>query len=156
MATTPTQPDCDTVATNSEGLDTYDVLDHSQQKTNIPHAKPANSTPVRDEASKRGDDFYDAEKHTYAAVSKKKAKKNIEQDTKAQDIQANPTPDVSKKGDDFYEAEKHTYSVVSKKKAKKKTLEDGKGEREELTVCSEAKAGDTSWMVQEGYSKLHH
>ena len=44
-------------------------------------AKPVNPTPVRDEASKRGDDFYDAEPHMYSVVNvkhKKRAKKTSE------------------------------------------------------------------------------
>ena len=81
---TPTQPDYsslgphyDMMTTNNKGLDTYEVIDHNQQKANTPQAEPANPTPVRDEASKRGDDFYDAEEHTYSLVNvehKKKAK----------------------------------------------------------------------------------
>ena len=64
-------PIYDMITTNGEGLDTYDVIDHNQQKTNT---KLTNPTPMRDEASKRGDDFYDAEEHTYSVVNKKKAK----------------------------------------------------------------------------------
>ena len=33
---------------------------------------------MRDEASKKEDDFYDAEEHIYSVVSKKKAKKTSE------------------------------------------------------------------------------
>ena len=76
--TTPTQsnysllgPNYEILTTSNEGLDTYDVTDHNQWKTNTPQAKPANPTPVRDEASKKGDDFYDAEEHTYSVVSAK-------------------------------------------------------------------------------------
>ena len=70
------------ITTHNEGLDTYnyDVINHNQQKTNTPQTKPANSTPVRDEASKRGDDFYEAEEHTYSVVNvehKKKAKTEV-------------------------------------------------------------------------------
>ena len=79
---TPTQPNCsslgtnfDIITTNNEGLDTYDAIDHNQQKTNTPQAKPANSTPVTDEASRRGDDFYDAEEHTYSVTNTKHKKK---------------------------------------------------------------------------------
>ena len=80
--TTPTQPDCSSlgpnynkITINNEGLDTYDVTDHNQWKTNTPQAKPANPTPVRDEANKRGDDFYDAEEHTYSVANTKHKKK---------------------------------------------------------------------------------
>ena len=75
---TPTQPNYsslgtkyDIITTNNEGLNTYDVIDPNQQNTNIPQAKLANPTPVRDEASKRGDDFYDAEEHTYSVLNAK-------------------------------------------------------------------------------------
>ena len=74
----PTQPDYSSldpnhnmITTNNEGLDTYDVTDHNQWKTNTPQAKPANLTPVRVEASIRGDDFYDAEEHTYSVANTK-------------------------------------------------------------------------------------
>ena len=39
------------------------------------HDTPANPTP---DASKKGDDFYEAEEHTYSVVNKKKAKKTSE------------------------------------------------------------------------------
>ena len=79
---TPTQPNCsslgpnyDMTTTNNERLDTYNAIDHKQQKTNTSQAKPANPTPVRDEASKRGDDFYDAKEHTYSVANTKHKKK---------------------------------------------------------------------------------
>ena len=37
---------------------------------------PPNPTPVRDDASKMEDDFYDAEEHTYSVVIKSKKKAN--------------------------------------------------------------------------------
>ena len=42
---------------------------------------PANPTPVRDEASNEGDDFYDAEEHTYSAVNVKQKKRGNEKTT---------------------------------------------------------------------------
>ena len=76
--TTPTQkdyisqglPNYDMATTINGGVGIYDSID-DQQKTNTPQAGPANSSQVR-EASKRGDDFYDTEEHTYAVVNKKK------------------------------------------------------------------------------------
>ena len=43
---------------------------HQQQTTS--QETPANPTPVRNEDSKVGNDFYDAEEHTYSVVNKKK------------------------------------------------------------------------------------
>ena len=63
-------PNYDMTTTINEGIGIYDSID-SQQKTNTSQAGPANPSPVR-EASKRGDDFCDAEEHTYAVVNKKK------------------------------------------------------------------------------------
>ena len=57
--------------TINEGIGIYDSID-TQQKTNSTQAGPAEPTPVGDESSKKGDDFYDAEEHTYAVVNKKK------------------------------------------------------------------------------------
>ena len=45
--------------------------DRHQQQTNAQEA-PVNSTPVRNEDSKVGNDFYDVEEHTYSVVNKKK------------------------------------------------------------------------------------
>ena len=58
---------------NSEGLDTYDVIGHKHQETNTPGVALANPTPGREE---KGDDFYDAEQHTYSVVVKHKKKAN--------------------------------------------------------------------------------
>ena len=44
--------------------------DRHQQQTNAQET-PAIPTPVRNEASKIGNDFYDAEEHTYSVVNKK-------------------------------------------------------------------------------------
>ena len=57
-----------------EELSTYDIIDLEQTQQN----KPTDPTPVRDETSKKEDDFYDAEEHTYSVVNKKKAKKTSE------------------------------------------------------------------------------
>ena len=87
VATSPTHnynslgPYYNIITTNVEGLDTYDTIDHSQQSSDTPQANPTNPTPMADEASKRGDDFYDAEEHTYSVVNvkhKKRAKKTSE------------------------------------------------------------------------------
>ena len=84
VATSPTQnysslgPYYNVITSN---VDTYDTIDRSQQSIYTPQANPTNPTPVRDEASKRGDDFYDAEQHTYSVVNvkhKKRAKKTSE------------------------------------------------------------------------------
>ena len=45
---------------NSAEADTCEVIDNNQQKANKPQEKL-----VRDEASKKEDDFYDVEEHTY-------------------------------------------------------------------------------------------
>ena len=49
---------------------------------------PLYSTPARDDASKNGDDFYDAEEHTYSVVNakcKKKANKKPSEDEREWD-----------------------------------------------------------------------
>ena len=56
---------------DTEELNTYDVVGQTQQKT-ITQDTSATLTPARDEASKKEDNFYDAEEHTYAVVKKKK------------------------------------------------------------------------------------
>ena len=61
-----------------ERLDTYEAIDHNEHNSNPQHVQVVNPTPVRDEASKKEDDFYDAEEHTYAVVNKKKTKKTSE------------------------------------------------------------------------------
>ncbi len=58
-------PNYDTVTTSDEGIDDYDVIDHNKQK-------PSNPPPVKVEASKSEDEFYNAEEHMYAAVSREK------------------------------------------------------------------------------------
>ena len=69
---TPTQRNYsyNTVSMDTEGLNTYDVIGQTQQKTNTQDT-PATPAPVREEARK-GDDFYVTEEHTYSAVNKKK------------------------------------------------------------------------------------
>ena len=68
---TPTQHNYsyNIVATDTEGLNTYDVIGNQQKPNTLDTS--VTPTPVRDEASK-GEDFYDAEEHMYAAVNKKK------------------------------------------------------------------------------------
>ena len=63
-----------TKASGYEELDTINL----GQTISTQQKKPTDFTPVRDEASKKEDDFYDAEEHTYAVVNKKKAKKTSE------------------------------------------------------------------------------
>ena len=152
-------PSFDTIATSSTNIGTYDVIEHSQKNSNMPQAEPANPTPVSVEASKRRDDFYNAEQHTYASVDvqKKSYRNNLQshqQQDKAstgkeintyeaindgrktaipQDKLANPTPvadESSKKGDDFYDAEEHTYSVVNIKHKKRAKKTSEDGEGE--------------------------
>ncbi len=60
-------PNYNTVSTSDEGIGEYAVIDH-----NKPKPKPANPPPVKVEASKSEDEFYNAEVHMYAAVNKKK------------------------------------------------------------------------------------
>ena len=79
------------------------------------------------EASKKDDDFYDAEEHTYSVVNKKKAI-SLREETNTQQDQPEPVRDEASKKED---AKEHTYAAMNKKKAKK-TSEDGEGEREEL------------------------
>ena len=53
---------------------------------------PAIPTPVRDEDHKEGDDFYDAEEHTYSAVNvkhKKKACKKSSEDSSGEEWKEN-------------------------------------------------------------------
>ena len=148
-------PGYDVVALKREEIDPYDVLDHNQKEARKSQA-PVNPIPVRDAVSKSGDDFYDAEEHTYSVVNvkkKRKAKKNRHGDQQQKNIPSSAGADTyevidnnkqqmtnkpqdksvideaSKNGDDFYDAEEHTYAIVNKKKAKK-TSEDGEGERE--------------------------
>ena len=71
------------ITTNAKGLNTYVVIDHNNQKANTPQAALVHSTQGRDEESKKEDDFYDAEQHTYSVVNvkhKKKTNKNTSED----------------------------------------------------------------------------
>ena len=134
-------PGYDVAAYKREEIDTYDVPDQKQKKTNIPEPT-ADPEPVRDKVSKKGDDFYDAEDHTYSVVNvknKKKTKKGCHGDQQMKNIKCNTgagttddnrhmkskpqdksvRDEASKKGDDFYDAEEHTYSVVNVKNKKK-------------------------------------
>ena len=177
-------PCFDTTVIKSGNIGTYDVIEHSQKNSSIPQAEPATPTPVRDESSKKGDDFYDAEQYTYASVDvqKKTYRQNYQQLDETNNVDpydheaindtrktatpkaksAHPTlvtDESSKRRDDFYDAQQHTYSVVNVKHKKrvKKTSEDGEGEMEEPSVYTSAMAGDASQgMGEEGYSKLKH
>ena len=57
--------------------DIFDVTDHDQSEASKPQA-PDSPTPVREETSKKEDDFYDVEEHTCSVVNKKKAKTTSE------------------------------------------------------------------------------
>ena len=46
--------------------------DNRNQRKTIAQETPTIPISVRDEASKKGNDFYDAEEHTYSVVNKKK------------------------------------------------------------------------------------
>ena len=124
----------------------YDYIKQPQDVINTSRIEAANPTPVSMDAS--GNDFFDAEQHTYAVVNankKKKTKKKIsnsaadneEYTTDIQNTRSNSTPvrdEARKKGDDFYDAEEHTYSVVNvkgKKRGNEKTAMNGEGEKEE-------------------------
>ena len=66
---TPASINCTSVDPNydmitRERLDTYEAIDHNEHNSNPQHVQVVNPTPVRDEASKKEDDFYDAEEHT--------------------------------------------------------------------------------------------
>ena len=133
-------PTYDMDAANAQRPDSYDYIEHT---INTPHAEPANSTPAKMEDG--GNDFYDAEQHTYAVVNTdmKKAKKktpssteeyNIQQQANIQDAPPSFTPvedEAKKNKDDFYDAEEHTYSAVNVKRKKKGNKETtGNVERE--------------------------
>ena len=60
-----------------EELNTCDTINLGQT-ISTQHNKPTDFTPETEEASKKEDDFYDAEEHIYAVVNKKKAKKTSE------------------------------------------------------------------------------
>ena len=73
-----------TVAPKREEIDFYDVIDHNLNEASKPQA-PVSPTPVEDNVSKKGDDFYDAEEHIYPVVNvknKKKTKTGCHRDTR--------------------------------------------------------------------------
>ena len=86
-------------AENAQHSDSCDYIGHT---INTPQDEPANPIPPRMEAS--GNDFNDAEQHTYAVVNAKKKKKvekktpssteeyNIQQKANIQDAPPSPTP----------------------------------------------------------------
>ena len=53
-------------------------LSHRDLSTQPVQVANPRATPVREEASRNGVDFYDTEEHTYSVVNKKKAKKTLE------------------------------------------------------------------------------
>ena len=53
---------------------TNSAADNEEHTADVQETPP-NPTPVRDDASKNGDDFYDAEEHTYSAVNIKQKKR---------------------------------------------------------------------------------
>ncbi len=55
------------MTTSDERIGDYDVIDQNKQKP-----KPSNPPPVKVEASKSEDEFYNTEEHMYAAVNKEK------------------------------------------------------------------------------------
>ena len=133
-------PTYDMEAENDEVINSDDVV-------NAPQDEPASLAPARTEAS--GNDFNDAEQHTYAVVNANKNKKakiktpsstegnNDQQEVSTPDTPANcmPAGDIAgREGNDFYDAEEHTYSVVNvkcKKNTNKKPLEDSRKEQRE-------------------------
>ena len=136
-------PTYDMEAANDEMTSSYDYIEQPQGTNNTPHINTANSTTAKMEAN--GNDFYDAEQHTYAVVNSNKKKKkmsssvsnNEEHTADVQNTPPNHTPvrdEASNEGDDFYDAEEHTYSAVNvkrKKRGNKKTAMNGEGEKEE-------------------------
>ena len=65
-----------TYSATTNNNNVYDVIDCSQQKISTPRPRLPNLTPQRNEASKKEDDFHNAEPHTYSVVNpKKKANK---------------------------------------------------------------------------------
>ena len=115
--TTPTKPNYrflgpnfNMITTNNEGLDTYDVTDHNQWKTNRTHAKPAKPTPVRDEASKRGDDFCDGEEHTYSVANTKH--KKIESAAGGGEWEGPPVYDTAMPGETSWGVGEEEYSKL--------------------------------------------
>ena len=125
-------PSYDMKAENDKMTNGYDYIQQPQGKNSTPQFKAVIRTPEKTDAS--GNNFYDAEQHTYAVVNANKKKKklwssaadNDEYTTDLQDTPTNPKPlrdEDNKKGDNFYDAEEHTYAVVeaNKKKKSKKT-----------------------------------
>ena len=66
-----------TASTSYEELNTCDTINLGQN-ISTQHNKPTDFTPETEETSRKEDDFYDAEEHTYAVVNKNKAKKTSE------------------------------------------------------------------------------
>ena len=70
---TPTRPIHNTPDPNYSMITTddatYETTDLRQHEANTPRPGPANPTPVRGKASKKGDDFFAAGPHEYALVN---------------------------------------------------------------------------------------
>ncbi len=62
-------PNYNTVTTSDKRIGDYDVLDHNKPK-------PSTPPPMKVEAIKSENEFYNAEEHMYAAVNKEK-KNNV-------------------------------------------------------------------------------
>ena len=84
QATNPTN--YDTVTTSDEGIGDYDVIVDIKQKP-----KPANPPPVKVEASKGEDKFYNTEEHMYAAIDKKAKRENKPNNTETDEEGENKT-----------------------------------------------------------------
>ena len=68
--TVSTRPNYSSQGPTYTSYDTYDVIDFRQQEADASPPRPPNHSLVKDEASKKEDDFYDAEEHTYSVVIK--------------------------------------------------------------------------------------
>ena len=64
-------PNCGNLITR-ERLDTYDVVDYNEQSSNTQEVNLANNNSVKEETSKKGDDFSDVKGNTCAVEDKKK------------------------------------------------------------------------------------
>ena len=91
---------------------TYNVTDHNQWKTNTPQAKPANFTPVRDEASKRGDDFYVTEEYTYSVLNAEHKKTKTESAAGGGEWEGSPMYDTAMSGETLWGVTEEEYSKL--------------------------------------------
>ncbi|XP_064397294.1 T-cell differentiation antigen CD6-like isoform X7 [Halichondria panicea] len=79
-----------TVTTSNDGIGDYAVIDHNKPK-------PSNPPPVKVEASKSDDEFYNAEVHMYAAAVK--GPNNREEENKTKKGANQPVYDVAMPGE---------------------------------------------------------